>query len=121
MAAIKRTAQSVNPLVIRKNKIHQKIADLNLELEEIESCINGWENAIISMTGGLKSEDLVKKTVITSYNDDGSVKLDKDGKPIKTTKYEANLDVLQYNEDTRDYTILEPEKEEEPCSILENF
>ena len=52
-----------------------------------------------ALTGGLTSEDLVVKKV----EDTG--KVDKDGKPVKVTKYEPKAGVVVFNEETNVYEI----------------
>jgi hypothetical protein len=92
IATIKRTAQNVNPLVVKKDKINAKIAELNSELDTIQKQIDSWESAISAMTGGFTTEDLVSKVVIP----DGGK--DKNGNPTKITKF-----VLKYPD-----TVLPP-------------
>jgi predicted transcriptional regulator len=87
IATIKRTAQNVNPLVTKKNKIKAKIEELSAELKSLETQQESWEAAIKEMTGGFTTEDLVEKVVIS----DGTK--DKNGNEIKVTKY-----VLKYPE-----------------------
>jgi hypothetical protein len=87
ITTIKRTAMNVNPLVTRKNKIKEKINQLNKEYNELQELQDTWELAIKTLTGGYTTEDLVEKVV----EDTG--KVDKEGKPIKVTKY-----VLKYPE-----------------------
>lgn len=82
VASLKRTAQNVNPLVRRKQKLLDEIADRNAELESIEAQIAGYQVPIKEATGGYTTEDLIVRRVI----DTG--KLDKDGRPIKQTVYE---------------------------------
>lgn len=52
-----------------------------------------------ALTGGLTSEDLVVKKV----EDTG--KVDKDGKPVKVTKYEPKAGVVVFNEEANVYEI----------------
>ena len=92
MATVKRVAQNVNPLVVKKNKIAAKINELNAEYNALTDEIEGHEMGIKALTGGLISEDLVIKKV----EDTG--KVDKDGKPIKVTKYEPKEGVVVFNE-----------------------
>lgn len=99
-ATIKRVAQNVNPLVIKKNKILSKIVDLKDECTALEAEIEGHEMGIKSLTGGLTSEDLVVKRI----EDTG--KVDKDGKPIKKTVYEPS-DKLVWDEAAGVYNIIE--------------
>lgn len=87
IATIKRTAQSVNPMVTKKNKIKAQIDELSKEYTELDNLQESYESAIKAMTGGYGTEDLIDKVVEES----GS--LDKNGKPIKVTKY-----VLKYPE-----------------------
>ena len=101
MAMIKRIAMNVNPLVVKKNKLVSKINELTVEIAEINDPIEGNEMGIKSITGGLSSEVLITKTVTDSG------KVDKNGNPIKVTKYEPNTEYVQWNEDKKVYTIIE--------------
>lgn len=103
VAAIKRIAQNVNPLVVKKNKIAAKIDELNKEYNALIDEIEGHEMGVKSLTGGYVSEDLLARKV----EDTG--KTDKEGKPIKVTKYEPREDVLVFNEASGVYEIKEPE------------
>lgn len=85
IATIKRTAQSVNPMVTRKNKITEQIEELQKEWDTLNAAQNQYEEAIRTMTGGYTTEDLVTKVIETTSA------VDKNGKPIKVTKY-----VLKY-------------------------
>ena len=107
MAMIKRIAMNVNPLVVKKNKLLAKIEELNTEIAEIEDTIYGNEIGIKNITGGLSSEILITKTVTDSG------KVDKNGNPIKVTKYEPNPNRLQWNEEKKVYNLI-PLSEEEP-------
>ena len=106
MAMIKRIAMNVNLLVVKKNKLISKINDLTVEIAEINDAIEGNEMGIMTITGGLSSETLITKTVTDSG------KVDKNGNPIKVTKYEPNTDWVKWNEDKKVYTLIE--KAEEP-------
>lgn len=85
IATIKRTAQNVAPLVRRKTKIKEQIAKLQEEYDLLNAQQLQWEQAIVTMTYGYTTEDLVEKVVETTNS------VDKDGNPVKTTKY-----VLKY-------------------------
>lgn len=85
IATIKRTAQNVAPLVRKKNKIKEQLTNLEKELYLLETQQQQWEQAIITMTGGYTTEQLVDKVVETTSS------VDKDGNPVKITKY-----VLKY-------------------------
>ena len=99
MAMIKRIAMNVNPLVVKKNKLISKINDLTVEIAEINDAIEGNEMGIKSITGGLSSEVLITKTVTDSG------KVDKNGNPIKVTKYEPNSDIVKWDENKKVYII----------------
>ena len=107
-ATVKRVAQNVNPLVVKKNKIAAKINELNAEYDALTEEIEGHEMGIKALTGGFISEDLVVKRV----EDTG--KIDKDGKPVKVTKYEPKAGVVVFNEEANVYEIHveEPEVED---------
>ena len=107
MAMIKRIAMNVNPLVVKKNKLLAKIEELNTEIAEIEDTVYGNEIGIKNITGGLSSEILITKTVTDSG------KVDKNGNPIKVTKYEPNPEFVKWNEDKKVYTLEEPTVEED--------
>lgn len=98
-AGVKRIAQNVNPLVVKKNKIAAKIDKLNAEYNALTEEIEGHEMGVKALTGGLTSEDLVVKKV----EDTG--KADKDGKPVKVTKYEPKAGVVVFNEEANVYEI----------------
>ena len=114
MAMIKRIAMNVNPLVVKKNKLISKINDLTVEIAEINDAIEGNEMGIMTITGGLSSETLITKTVTDSG------KVDKNGNPIKVTKYEPNTDWVKWDEDKKVYILEEPTVEEEPIVEEDN-
>ena len=99
MAMIKRIAMNVNPLVVKKNKLVSKINELTVEIAEINDAIEGNEMGIKTITGGLSSEVLITKTVTDSG------KVDKNGNPIKVTKYEPNSNIVQWDENKKVYII----------------
>ena len=114
MAMIKRIAMNVNPLVVKKNKLISKINELTVEIAEINDAIEGNEMGIKTITGGLSSEVLITKTVTDSG------KVDKNGNPIKVTKYEPNTECVQWNEDKKVYIIIEDKEPAVEEPIAEN-
>ena len=98
-AGVKRIAQNVNPLVVKKNKIAAKIDELNAEYNALTEEIEGHEMGVKALTGGLTSEDLVVKKV------ENTGKVDKDGKPVKVTKYQRKAGVVVFNEEANVYEI----------------
>lgn len=101
IATIKRTAQNVSLMVSKKNRLLEQIKALQAEYEELETIQEQYEAPIKSMTGGYGTEDLVEKVVETSGTD-------KNGRPIKVTKY-----ILKYPETIIPPTLDEFHKEEE--------
>ena len=99
MAMIKRIAMNVNPLVVKKNKLISKINELTTEIAEINDAIEGNEMGIKTITGGLSSEVLITKTVTDSG------KVEKNGNPIKVTKYEPNPDTVPWDENMKVYIV----------------
>lgn len=87
IATIKRTAQNVNPMVSKKVKIREQIDALMAEYDQLNTMQEQYEASIRTMTGGYSTEDLVTKVTETTNT------LDKNGKPVKITKY-----VLKYPE-----------------------
>jgi len=101
IANLKRTAQIVNPLVKKKEKLQKTIAEKQAELAEVEADIEEYQGPIMRATGGYTTEDLITRTVVEST--------DKEGKVIKQTRYE-----LTYPE-----TVIPPVEEETSDAIEE--
>lgn len=91
LAIIKRIAQNVDADFQKVCKLETKIKELTAEANEISNSIEEMEAPVVRMTGGYKSTDIFKKTIIPQFNEDGSPKTDKDGRQLKVTKY-----VLRY-------------------------
>lgn len=81
ITTIKRTAQSVASMVIKKNKIKAQLDELQAEYDQLATMQEQYEAPIKTMTGGYTTEDLIERVV----EDTG--KVDKEGRPIKQTKY----------------------------------
>lgn len=97
-AAVKRVAQNVNFAVTKRNKIAEQISKLNEEYNALTEEIEGHEAGILKLTGHT-SEELVVKVVETTG------KVDKEGRPIKVTKYEPKEGIVVFNEETKVYEI----------------
>lgn len=104
-ASIKRIAMNVNPLVVKKNKLISKINELTEEIAQLNDEIEGNEMGIKAITGGFGSEVLVVKKIVDSG------KTDKNGNPIKVTKYEPNPERLQWNDEKKVYNLIPVELE----------
>ena len=105
-AAIKRIAQNVNPLVVKKNRMLAQAKKILLEVKEIEEEIKGYEAGVVALTGGYQSEALVTKVV----EDTG--KVDKDNAPIKVTKY-IPTNLVTFNEEENCYYVPDFKKDED--------
>ena len=82
--AIKRTAQNIQPILLKKAKLAEKIDTLNAEYNKLQITQDKFEAPIKELTGGFTTEDLVEKVVEVKGED-------KNGNPIKQVKY-----VLKY-------------------------
>lgn len=97
-AAVKRVAQNVNPLVVKKEKIANKINQLNKEYNDLCQTIEGHEMGIKALTGGYTSEDLLTRVMVETGE------LDDKGKPKKTPKWQLNEGVT-YNKEKNVYEV----------------
>lgn len=61
VAVIKRTAQTINPLRIKRDKLTEKMGALMEEIQELDREMEVWEEGIKAMTGGYRTSDLVDK------------------------------------------------------------
>lgn len=98
IAAIKRQFKNSLPIVKKIDTINHKIEELQKEKTLLEEIFNGGETGIIAMTGGYKSTDLITCTYKLQYNEDGTPKMDKEG------KYQTKVQVLTFNEPVEDNT-----------------
>lgn len=103
VANLKRTAQMVSPAVKEKGKLLKSIEEEKARIAELDAQINALDGHIKEATGGYGVENLIVRNVINTG------KTDKDGKPIKITKWE-----LRYPE-----TIVPPTEEEQPTEEVE--
>lgn len=110
VATLKRVAQSVSPLVRAKEKLVNQITECEQELKSIQIQIDAFQGPIKEMTGGYTTEDLVVREV--SVTD----KLDKEGKPVKVTKW-----VLRYPDTVIPVEQEEQEVPEEAESVVEDM
>ena len=106
IAQLKRTAQNVEQSVKRKNKLEKQIIELSQEYKQAKEEIDAWQAPIKAVFHGHTTEELVESVT----TDTG--KLDKNGKPIKVTKF-----VLKYPD-----TIIPPvvENAETDNTVEEN-
>ena len=81
VGTLKRTAQNVSPLVIKKQKLLAKKNEIDSELEFIQEQIEQYEAPIKKATGGYGTEDLIERVV------EATDKTDKNGNVVKVTKW----------------------------------
>lgn len=127
VAQLKKTAQIVSPMVLKKQSIQAKIDELNAELTVIDAQIEGWEGGTKAMTGGFTSEDLIQRTVVTVKDNYGVVKKDKNGNPVKRTIWEPKEGALEFDKENNVYNIIiaqpssdvKPADVEDPTNVVE--
>lgn len=93
--SVKRVAQACNPLMVKREKIKDKIEALNKEYSDYDTQIASLE-AGIKQVVGFRVEELVKKVIEPG--------VDANGQPKKTTKY-LPTDIVSYDEKHKQYVI----------------
>lgn len=91
IAAVKRQFKNSLPAIKKIASIDQKIAKLQEERNIQQAILDGGEAGIMAMTGGYKSIDLITCTYEPQFNEDGTPKMDKEG------KYQVKTQVLTYH------------------------
>lgn len=81
IANLKRTAQMVSPMVREKQKLQAEVAEKSDRINVLEGQIESLDGHIRRECGYGVEELVVRRVVDTG-------KIDKDGKPIKVTKWE---------------------------------
>lgn len=124
VAALKKMAQIVNPLVSKKANILKKIDSLKEEIEGpagLNVQIAGMEVGIKAKFGGYGTEDLIKKVVSPAVHEDGTPVLDaKTGKQLTKTAW-VPTELLEFDEENKCYTLTLPdatEGDENPDNLL---
>lgn len=111
LAAVKRTAMNVAPIVAKKNKAKAMIEKWTEEYNIQEAALKGYESGLMAQLG-LRTEQVVTKVV------ENTGKLDKNGKEIKQTKYVLN-DNVKYDSEKNEYVVTikdENDNEGSPCN-----
>ena len=91
IAAVKRQFKNSLPAIKKIESIDQKIAKLQQERAIQQAILDGGEAGIMAMTGGYRSIDLITCTYEPQFNEDGSPKMDKEG------KYQVKNQVLTFH------------------------
>ena len=112
LAAIKRTAMNVAPIMAKRNKAKEMIEKYTEEYNQHEKTILNYESGIIAQTG-LRTEQVVTKVT------EPTGKLDKNGKEIKQTKYIINPNV-RFDAETSEYVVtVKDETDNESAPVVE--
>ena len=112
IASIKRIFLNNLPMYKKMETINKKIEELNNELNDINTFIDSSEAGVKNLTG-YTSGELISCEYIPQFNEDGTPKMDKEG------KYQQKKRVLTFvipvQEQTNDNTekIMDPEFENE--------
>ena len=112
IAAIKRQFKTSLPFLKKIESINKKIAELEEERTLQQAIIDGGEAGIMAMTGGYKSTDLIHCEYVPQFNEDGSPKMDKEG------KYQLKSQVLKFVPPVESNTETE-ESTEQPTNVEE--
>ena len=86
LAQVKRIAQNVDADFQSVYKLNEKIRELLAKRDSLQQGIDEMEAPVIRKTG-FKSTDIYTKIIVPQMNEDGTAKVDKNGRPIKVTKY----------------------------------
>lgn len=99
IAAVKRQFKNSLPAMKKIESIDQKIAKLQEERTIQQAILDGGEAGIMAMTGGFRSIDLITCTYEPQFNEDGTPKMDKEG------KYQVKNQVLTFHAPVEDSPI----------------
>lgn len=113
LAAIKRTAMNVAPIMAKRNKAKEMIEKYTEEYNQHEKTILNYESGIIAQTG-LRTEQVVTKVT------EPTGKFDKNGKEVKQTKYIINPNV-RFDSETSEYVVtVKDENDNESAPVAED-
>ena len=99
--SVKSVAKACDPLIVKRDKLKEKIDALQLEYDSLNGQVSALEAGILQIIG-FHVGDLVKKVMETSQ--------DKNGKEYKSTKY-VPTDIVSYDKNTKQYIISTPDVE----------
>lgn len=112
LAAVKRTAMNVAPIVAKKNKAKAMIDKWTEEYNIQEAALKGYESGLMAQLG-LRTEQVVTKVV------ENTGKMDKNGKEIKQTKYVLN-DNVKYDSEKNEYVVTINDENDNESAPIEN-
>ena len=114
IAAVKRQYQNSYPMIKKMESNNAKIAELLAENDTLEITLNAGELGIKNMTGGYRSVELIERVVTPKFNEDGSPKMDNDGKyQLKNVSlvFKAPVEVEELSNNEVDESAEAPEVE----------
>ena len=122
IASIKRIFLNNLPMYKKMEAINKKIEELNNELNDINTFIESSEAGVKNLTG-YTSGELINCEYIPQFNEDGTPKMDKEGKyqqkkrvltfvipvqePTESEETTTDTNVPESNEDTENNTFLD--------------
>ena len=90
IAAVKRQFRNSLPAIKKIESLNKKIAELIDERDREQAYLDGGEAGIKALTGGYASYELIHCEYVPQFNEDGTPKMDKDG------KYQLKKQVLTF-------------------------
>lgn len=90
IAAVKRQYRNSLPAIKKIESLNMKIDELVKERDLQQAFLDGGEAGIRALTGGYASYELIKCEYIPQFNEDGTPKMDKEG------KYQVKKQVLSF-------------------------
>lgn len=90
IAAIKRQYKNSLPAIKKIASLNKRIVELTEERDREQAYLDGGEAGIKALTGGYASYDLIKCEYVPQFNEDGTPKMDKEG------KYQVKKQVLTF-------------------------
>lgn len=112
IASIKRIFLNNLPMYKKMETINKKIEELNNELNDINTFIESSETGVKNLTG-YTSGELISCEYIPQFNEDGTPKMDKEGKYQQKKRVLTFVIPVQEQTDDNTGKIMDPEFEDE--------
>ena len=112
IASIKRIFLNNLPMYKKMETINKKIEELNNELNDINTFIESSEAGVKNLTG-YTSGELINCEYIPQFNEDGTPKMDKEGKYQQKKRILTFVIPVQEQTNNNTEKIMDPEFEDE--------
>lgn len=112
IASIKRIFLNNLPMYKKMETINKKIEELNNELNDINTFIESSEAGVKNLTG-YTSGELISCEYIPQFNEDGTPKMDKEGKYQQKKRVLTFVIPVQEQTNNNTEKIMDPEFEDE--------